>query len=306
MSGINPLPPIVNDGRILSASWVNQLSECVNSSGNFVYGANVAYWLNPTTQTVTGENVMYSLQHKYNTLRIGLTLLEDSYVHVKLSKSDVYVGTVVVYDNHFTTTGVKEFDIDITNVTGFTLADNELYFAYVEITPDTAGGLNLITMVAEVADNVIAVPSPELATLLQSVVIEADYLNALRSAASGLIAYTVPSSVPFCGVSTNRSWNSTNSVLRWNIKHLSQYLHVSFVHDSDVSDVGFYINGDLIESFGTGNGTVTTAIYDMTDLPNSIAEPAFGSTNEFKFTFDTDSAGTKDFTVYYIWELPYL
>jgi hypothetical protein len=302
------IPPAIQDGKYLSAYWVNQLGAYVSSACNFVFGANVLQWSNATYIDINGVAGMYSFEHKYDTLRLMINVQHAMHVKVRLAKVDTctsansYAGSVQALDNHYTSTGLYTVDINLTTVNGFSLATDELYFAYVEFDHDsTSSSLSWITRVEEASDSLIDPPSPAIATLSASTIITKAYLDTLRAAALNLYGHTVPTNLPFCGVAVDNNQSRDGTYMRWTAKHVNRYLHISYAPALTGDGGTFYLDNQALFTFNQG-GAATSAIYDMQALPNSIAEPTLGDYYEMKVATDVDTGTLK---VFYIWELPY-
>lgn len=302
----SPPPPYVIDGKLLSAYFVNQLSDSINNRAGFVYGANVARWTYPGSESITEDEGVWMLQHKYNTLRINFIFGNTNMtVKVFLSKNDQLTGLTQIHSQTYTSDGPVYYSVDLTtNPGGFVLADGEMYFVRVEFSKaETSSDLFYVDSVFEAQDS--AMVKPTIDTLTSSTVIDATYLNKLVDGARQLYQKIQPVNMPFVGVRTSTSVNGTNTFLRWKLKHLSRYLHARFVTATSgggADGVQLFMNNQKIGGWANNSATVTQ-IFDMQALPNSVAEPTWGAEYELKFVVDRDAGA---FTAVYLWELPYL
>lgn len=297
-------PPYVESGKWLSAYWVNELNKFIDTGAGFVYGANVARWTYPGVESVFSNENIYVLRHKYPVLRVVFRFTNVSTtLRIKLSRQDLTGGLTQVYSQSHSS-GPQTIDITLAT-SGFSVANDELYFVRVEAERGTSTDLQYIERVEEVGAGEIDNPTPLLSTLSASTVVTATYLNNLLDAAKGLSNGLIPYNLPFVGVQTNQSQTRTATYLRYKLRHLNRYLHVGFkaANGGGGSDgVILYLNDAKVKGWGNNN-TNNSDIFDMTALPNSIAEPSFGAEYELKFVVDkTDGV----FKTNYLWELPYL
>jgi len=298
-------PPFVNDGKYLSSYFANQLSDSINAAAGFVYGANVARWTYPSSVNINKGDGIWMLQRKFNTLRCRFVFGNQSLtIKVWLSKSDALGGETQVHSQTFTS-GPRTLTFDLTApVSGLSIALGEMYFVRVEMSKnDSSTDLFYVEGIEEVGTNYLT--KPTISTLTSTMVINAAYLNQLVTASRDLRSKVEPYNMPFVGVRTVTSLNRTNTFLRWKLKHLSRYLHTGFTAATSgggADGVILYLNDQKVKGWAN-NGQYVADIFDMTALPNSIAEPAFGSEYELKFVVTRD---TGTFTALFLWELPYL
>ena len=298
-----PAPPNVVDGNYLSAYWVNQLSQYVNKSADAVYSTNVFQWTYASSVDIAGLAGMYVLQHKYNSLVLQVRVETGCAVKVRLSKNDDYTGYVQVYSNNFGSTGDFTISIDL-STSGFSVAQDEIYFCYVEFDKGSPSSyLQWIKYVYEAGAGLITAPT--IPSITASTTIDKAYLDTLLNGAKGLGQFTSPRSIPFAGVATSTSVNNGNTFLRWRANHIHRYLHMGFLPmgtDGGGNAVIVYLNQQSI--YTCANDHVNhDLIFDLTALPNGVAEPAAGAEYEICIAND-QNAGY--FRMRYLWELPYL
>lgn len=301
-----PPPPFVETGKFLSAYFTNQLSDCVNNRAGFVYGANVGRWTYPSSVSVQQNEGIWMLQHKYDDLHIDLVFGSDDITFkVFLSKSDVSGSETEVHEQTYTSSGPVFWSLDLsTNPEGMTFAEGEMYFVRVEWSKTTpSADLVYINNVYEKEANVLT--KPTISTLSSGTTITSTYLNQLVTAARDLYGKIQPYNLPFVGVRTSTSLNDTNTFMRWRIKHISRYLHCRVItagSGGGADGMELYLNGSVIGQWAN-DGSTQTEIFDLENLPFSVAEPTFGVEYELKVTVERDSGAA---TVVYLWELPYL
>lgn len=298
-------PPYVNNGNLLSAYFTNQLMSVVNGVGGVAYGANVPRWVYGAATSINNDENIYALSHMYDTLKCVFTFGNtDMQIKVWLSKDDGSVGTQI-HSQSYTSDGPVTLTFDLsTNPGGFTLADNEIYFVRVEFSKIGGGGdMGYIDSIYEVSSG--ATTPPTLDNITSSTVLGQTYLNSLVDASRTLKAILKPQAIPFVGIATTASASRDATFLRWRMKHINRYLHVSFKSATDgggADGVILYLNNVRVKGWNN-NGTSYTEIFDMQALPNSIAEPTFGVEYELKYEL---SISDGQFRSFYIWELPYL
>lgn len=298
-------PPLVKNGNLLSAYFTNQLSSLVNNVGGVVYGANVPRWTYGAATSINSDENIYVLTHKYNILKLYFVFGNtDMQIKVWLSKSDFGTGTLV-HSQSYTSDGPVTLTIDLsTNPNGFSVATNEIYFIKVEFSKiGVTSDMGYIDHIYET--QIGAVTKPTLDNITSATVLNENYLNSLVNAARTLKNYVKPQVMPFVGIASTASASRNATFLRWKLKHLSRYLHISFKSATDgggADGVILYLNNVRVKGWDN-NGNNYTEIFDMQALPNSIAEPTFGAEYELKLELSISSG---QFRLYYIWELPYL
>lgn len=298
-------PPLVKNGNLLSAYFTNQLSSLVNNVGGVVYGANVPRWTYGAATSINNDENIYVLSHKYNILKLYFVFGNtDMQIKVWLSKSDFGVGTLV-HSQSYTGDGPATVTLDLsTNPNGFSVATNEIYFIKVEFSKKgVTSDMGYIDHIYETQTG--AMVKPTLDNITSATVLNETYLNSLVNAARTLKSYVRPQALPFVGIASTASASRNATFLRWKVKHLSRYLHISFKSATDgggADGVILYLNNVRVKGWDN-NGSNYTEIFDMQALPNSIAEPTFGAEYELKLELSISSG---QFRLYYIWELPYL
>lgn len=298
-------PPLVKNENLLSAYFTNQLSSLVNNIGGVVYGANVPRWTYGAATSINSNENIYVLSHKYSILKLYFVFGNtDMQIKVWLSKSDLGTGTLV-HSQSYTGSGPATITIDLsTNPNGFSVATNEIYFIKVEFSKiGVTGDMGYIDHIYET--QIGAVTKPTLDNITSATVLNEDYLNSLVNAARTLKSYVRPQAMPFVGIASTASASRNATFLRWKLKHLSRYLHISFKSATDgggADGVILYLNNVRVKGWDNNDSTYTE-IFDMQALPNSIAEPTFGAEYELKIELSISSG---QFRLYYIWELPYL
>ena len=298
-------PPFVNDGKYLSSYFANQLSDSVNASAGFVYGANVARWIYPSSVNINKGDGIWMLQRKFVSLRLRFTFGNQNLtIKVWISKSDSLGGETQIHSQSYSNGPVTLFFDLSTSLNGVSVAVGEMYFIRVEMSKnDSSTDLFYVEGIEEVG--VGHITKPTIGTLTSTMVVGATYLNQLVSASRDLRSKVEPYNMPFVGVKTVTSVNRTNTFLRWKLKHLSRYLHTGFIAATSgggADGVILYLNDQKVKGWAN-NGAYVADIFDMTALPNSITEPAFGSEYELKFVVSRDTGA---FTALFLWELPYL
>ena len=298
---IDSPPPYVDTGKFLSAYYTNQLAGVINGVGGTVFGANVPQWVDTGENTLETTDNVFSLVHKYTTLKIKFDqVFSDMVVKVYLSTDDNKTG-VKVYDNGMPT-GAYTISIDLSSEpAGFVVDFNQLYFVRLYISDTTAGYWKL-SKIYEL--NSSAITKPTLSNIAGTSVITKTYLDSLGNAARDLRNRLQPSSIPFVGFNIRSDIaGASNSYVRYKMKHISRYLHYGFQSASSASNsTKIYMNGTLLQSF-SNNGSIYVGAFDMQSLPGSIAEPSLGA--EIEFRWDV-YVSTGYFTLYYFWELPYI
>ncbi len=298
-------PPYVKNDNLLSAYFTNQLMGVVNGVGGVAYGANVPRWVYGAATSINNDENIYALSHQYDTLKCVFTFGNtDMQIKVWLSKDDGSVGTQI-HSQSYTSSGPVTLTFDLsTNPGGFTLADNEIYFVRVEFSKiGVTSDMGYIDSIYEVSSG--ATTAPTLSNITSSTVIGQTYLNSLVDASRTLKSILKPQAIPFVGIATTASASRDATFLRWRMKHINRYLHVSFKSATDgggADGVILYLNNVRVKGWDN-NGNSYTEIFDMKSLPNSIAEPTFGAEYELKYEL---SISDGQFRSFYIWELPYL
>ena len=298
-------PPLVNNDYFLSAYFTNQLSSLVNNVGGVVYGANVPRWTYGAATSINNDENIYVLTHKYDILKLYFVFGNtDMQIKVWLSKSDFGTGTLV-HSQSYTSVGPATVTINLsTNPNGFSVGTNEIYFIKVEFSKiGVTSDMGYIDHIYET--QIGAVTKPTLDNITSATVLNEDYLNSLVNAARTLKSYVRPQAMPFVGIASTASASRNATFLRWKLKHISRYLHISFKSATDgggADGVILYLNNVKVKGWDNNNSTYTE-IFDMQALPNSIAEPTFGAEYELKIELSISSG---QFRLYYIWELPYL
>lgn len=298
-------PPFVKDGKLLSSYFTNQLSETVNAVGGSVYGANVPRWVENSSDTLRAEDNIYSLVHKYDSLRIKFNFGNtDMLFKVYLTKDDGVLGTKV-YENSVSSDGPLTITIDLsTNPNGFSVNEGELYFIRLYSSEvGTSSDFWQVEYVREV--NPGSIVKPTLSDITSSTVISASYLNSLVTAARDLRTQIQPSVLPFVGFTLNGSQGRTDTFVRYRLRHFSRWLHYGFKaaeSGGGADGVILYLDNVKLQSW-SNNNTYQVSAFDMNALPNGVSTPAFGTEYELKFEI-TRTSGI--FQLFYLWELPYI
>lgn len=298
-------PPYVKDGKFLSSYFVNQLSETVNSVGGSVYGANVPRWVENSSDTLRPEDNIYSIVHKYSSLKIKFNFGNtDMLFKVYLTKDDGVLGTKV-YENSVSSDGPLVITIDLsTNPNGFTVNEGDLYFVRLYASEvGTSSDFWSVEYVREVS--VGSIVKPTLSDITSSTVIGETYLNSLVTAARDLRTQIQPSIIPFVGFTLNGSQGRTDTFVRYRLRHISRWLHYGFKaaeSGGGADGVILYLDNVKLASWSNNNAYQVSA-FDMNALPNGVATPTFGTEYELKFVIDRASG---IFQLFYLWELPYI
>lgn len=300
-------PPIVKGGNLLSAYFTNQLSGLVNGVGGVAYGANVPRWVYGASVNINKDKNIYALSHQYGTLKCVFSFGNtDMTIKVWLLKDDaVGAAGVQVYSHNHKASGPVTVTINLdSNPGGFSVEYGEIYFVRVQFSKITANGdMGYIHNIYETQSNALA--KPTLDNITGSTQINDVYLNSLVSAARTLKNFVKPQAIPFVGIATTASAARDFTFLRWNMRHINRYLHVSFkAADSGggADGINLYLNNQKLKGW-SNNGSWRTEIFDLQLLPNGILEPTFGVEYELKFDLEIDSG---QFRALYMWELPYL
>jgi hypothetical protein len=298
------VPPYTKDGNFLSAYFINQLNDIVNSVGGAVYGANVPRWIEYSSDTLQPESNIYSLVHRFNTLSIKINFGNtDMLVKVYLTKDDGVLGTKI-YEATTTSNGPLTLTFNLsTNPNGFSVNVGQLYFVRLYVSEvGTSSDFWSIEHIREINSGTIV--KPTLPDITASTIIGQTYLNQLVDAARDLKSKIKVPSLPLVGWHFIGSAGRDNSHIRYKLRHLSRYLHYGMKSSigGGADGLKLYINNVQLQSWDN-DGSYYVGAFDMTALPNSIAEPAFGSEYELKFEIDRTS---DFFELYYLWELPYI
>jgi len=297
-------PPYVKDGKFLSAYFTNQLSEMVNAVGGAVYGANVPRWIEMAGDTLQPMENIYSIIHKFNTLSIKIGFGNtDMLIKVYLTKDDGVLGTKI-YEATTTASGPVTLNFTLNDgPSGFIVEEGELYFIrlYVSESGESADFWT-IEWIREVSAGTII--KPTLSNITSSTVITETYLNSLVDAARDLRDKIQVPSLPFVGWTFTASTDRDTTYLRYKMRHLSRWLHYGMKSSigGGADGLKIYLNNAELQAFNNDGGYYA-GTYDMSALPNSIAEPTFGSEYEVKFTVERTS---DVFVLYRLWELPYI
>ena len=298
-------PPLTKNGNLLSAYFTNQLSGVVNSVGGVAYGANVARWVYGAATSINNNENIYAFSHKYPTLvcvfNFGNT---DMQIKVWLTKDDATTGTQI-HSQSYTSSGPVTLTFDLSaSPGGFSLSEGEIYFVKLEFSKiGVTSDMGYIFNVYEKQTG--AITKPTLSDITSSTYLNDGYLNSLVNAARNLRLFVRPQAIPFTGIATTASASRNETFLRWSLPHISRYLHVNFKAASGgggADGVILYLNNQKIKGW-SNNGSYVTEIFDMQNLPNSIAEPTFGAEYELKYELSISSG---QFRAFYLWELPYL
>lgn len=298
-------PPLVKNGNFLSAYATNQLSGVVNSVGGVAYGANVPRWVYGAATSINNNENIYALSHKYPTLKCVFNFGNtDMQIKVWLTKDDASVGTQI-HSQSYTSDGPVTLTFDLSaSPGGFSLAQGEIYFVKVEFSKiGVTSDMGYIFNIYET--QVGALTKPSLSDITSSTYLDEGYLNSLVNAARLLRTFIKPQAIPFVGIATTASASRDATFLRWNMRHISRYLHVNFKSagaGGGADGVILYLNNQRLKGWNN-NGNYYTEIFDMQALPNSVPEPTFGAEYELKYELSISSG---QFRAFYIWELPYL
>jgi hypothetical protein len=298
-------PPYVDTGKFLSAYFTNQLSDVVNYAGGTVFGANVPRWIENSSDTLQEQDNIFSLVHRYATLRIKFNFGNtDMLFKVFLSTDDNVMG-IKVYEATTTSSGplTLSFNLD-TNPSGFSVAYGQLYFVRIYASEvGTSSDFWQIDSVQEVGVGTIV--KPVLSDITASTVITQSYLNSLVNAARDLRLKLQPNSIPFVGFTLNGSQSRDGTFVRYKFKHISRWLHYGFKaaeSGGGADGVKFYFNNLALASFSNNNNYYAGA-WDTNALPNGLTTPTLGQEYEIKVELNR-TAGS--FQLFYLWELPYL
>lgn len=300
-------PPFVKNDNLLSAYFTNQLSNLVNGIGGVAYGANVPRWVYGAATSINKTENIYALSHQFSTLKcIFVFGNTDMMIKVWLLKDDANAASgTLVYSASHTSDGPATVTIDLdSNPNGFSLEKDEIYFVRVEFSKiGVTSDMGYIYNVYETQVNALVKPFP--GDITSSTYLDEVYLNTLVNSARTLKSYVKPQAIPFVGIATTASASRDATFLRWNLRHISRYLHVSFKAadgGGGADGVILYLNNQKVKGW-SNNGSWRTEIFDLQALPNSIAEPTFGAEYELKFELSISSG---QFKALYMWELPYL
>ena len=298
-------PPYVKDGKFLSAYFTNQLSETVNAVGGAVYGANVPRWIEYSSDTLDAMTNIYSIVHKYNTLAIKFGFGNtDMSFKVYLTTDDGVLGTKV-YDGDTSADGplILTFDLP-TNPNGFSVDVGQLYFIRIHASENgTSSDFWSIEYIREINED--AIVKPTLSNIAGSSVLTEAYLNSLVDAARDLRQKIQPTVLPFIGFNLIGSTGRDNTFIRYKMRHLSRWLHYGMKgadSGGGADGIKVWFNNTILANFDN-DGSYYFGAWDMSALPNSIAEPGLGVEYEIKFEVVRESGV---FQLFNLWELPYI
>lgn len=298
-------PPYVKDGKFLSAYFTNQLSETVNAVGGAIYGANVPRWIEYSGDTLQAMENIYSIVHKYDTLKIKFGFGNtDMIFKVYLTTDDGVLGTKI-YEDTTTSDGPLTLTFDLsTNPNGFSVDVGQLYF--IRIYASESGESSdfwSIEFIREVSTGTIV--KPTLSNITSASVLNETYLNSLVDAARDLRLKIQPTVLPFIGWNLIGSTGRDNTYIRYKMRHLSRWLHYGMKgadSGGGADGIKVWFNNTILANFDN-DGSYYFGAWDMTNLPNAIAEPGLGVEYEIKFEV-VRASGV--FQLFNLWELPYL